>query len=174
MEDKKLTVIFPGVRGTEIPLLYYTSKHYEDQGFEKKFITYPQEFSLDDYPRIYQFYKDQIEKLHLEDYEEVIFIAKSIGTVAACELKEKLRLDNVKLILLTPLEATLPYISEDNQIILVAAGNKDSLLDSKKLEDVCSKAKVNYIIEDGVGHRMEAGSDLVRNLEIIKDVVSKL
>ncbi len=174
MEGKKLTVVFPGIRGTEIPLLYFCSKHYEDEGFEKKFITYPQEFSIDDYPRIYQYCKDKVENMHLEDYEEVIFIAKSIGSVAACELKDKLRLENVSLLLLTPLKETLPYIKQDNNIILVGAGDQDRFLDAALIKKTCDDEDIKYVIEKGVGHRLEAGSDLHRNLEIIEDVVSKL
>lgn len=38
---KKIVISFPGGRGSEIPLLYFTAKHYEDLGYEKRFINHP-------------------------------------------------------------------------------------------------------------------------------------
>ncbi len=38
---KKFVVTFLGGRGTEIPLLYLGSKHFEDLGYEKVFINHP-------------------------------------------------------------------------------------------------------------------------------------
>ena len=39
--SKNLVVSFPGGKGTEIPLLYFASKFYEDKGYEKRFINHP-------------------------------------------------------------------------------------------------------------------------------------
>ena len=33
--NKKIVLSFPGSRGSEIPLLYFAAKHYEDLGYEK-------------------------------------------------------------------------------------------------------------------------------------------
>jgi phosphoglycolate phosphatase len=111
--------------------------------------------------------------MDLSEYEKVIFIAKSVGTVISCKIKEELNL-KADLILFTPLEQTLPYIRKDNDIILVAAGDQDKFLQSEKLVDRCEAEKVNYYIEKGVGHRMEVTNDLNRCLEVVGNVLGRL
>lgn len=39
--NKKIVLSFPGNRGSEIPLLYFAAKHYEDLGYEKVFVNNP-------------------------------------------------------------------------------------------------------------------------------------
>jgi hypothetical protein len=39
--NKKIVLSFPGSRGSEIPLLYFAAKHYEDLGYEKVFVNNP-------------------------------------------------------------------------------------------------------------------------------------
>ena len=39
--NKKIVLSFPGRRGSEIPLLYFAAKHYEDLGYEKVFVNNP-------------------------------------------------------------------------------------------------------------------------------------
>lgn len=114
-----------------------------------------------------------IQQINFSEYEHIIFVAKSMGTVVACTLKEKYNIP-ATLILFTPLKETLPYIKKDNDIMLVAAGDKDDWLESKILVEVCEKEGLPYYIEAGVGHRMEVMGDLERNLEVIKNVIGRI
>lgn len=104
---------------------------------------------------------------------DVIFIAKSIGTVVACQIKDKYHIP-ATLILFTPLNETLPYIHRKNDIKLVAIGDKDRYIDVKVLKKVCDNEGVLCHIEEGVGHRMEVLSDLGKNLDIIANVIKRL
>jgi phosphoglycolate phosphatase len=167
-----ITILFTGIRGTEIPLLYYASKYYEDKGFEKLLINCHMN-SESDFDKTYEKAKEIIKGMDLSEYEKVILIAKSVGTVISCKIKEELNL-KADLILFTPLEQTLPYIGKDNNIILVAAGDQDKFLQSEKLVDRCEAEKVNYYIEKGVGHRMEVTNDLSRCLEVVGNVLGRL
>lgn len=169
---KKVVILFPGGRGTEIPLLYFGAKYYEDQGYEKIFISHP--ISGDkNFESVYLNATRVIGSIDFSEYEDIVFIAKSMGTVVACKLKEEFKI-TASLILYTPVIETLPYIRNNNQIILVAAGDKDRLLDSKILKDRCIKESVPYYIEPNVGHRMEVMNDLHRNLKVIANVISRL
>ena len=169
---KKIVISFPGGRGYEIPVLYFGAKYYEDQGYEKLFIRHPRneecEFDvlLDNAEKI-------ISQIDFNGYDDVIFIAKSIGTVVACQIKEKYQIP-ATLILFTPLKETLPYIYSKNDIKLVAVGDKDRYIDVKMLQNVCDNEGVLCHIEQGVGHRMEVLSDLDKNLDIISNVIRKL
>ena len=169
---KKIVISFPGIRRCEIPLLYFASKHYEDMGYEKVFINYPAlgESNVD---ALLENTEKALQTINFAEYESIVFVAKSIGTVVACKLKEKYQIPAL-LILFTPIDETLPYIHKKNDILLVAAGDKDRHLDSEQLSRLCEKENINYYIEPGVGHRMEVEGDLRRNLEIVHNVISKI
>lgn len=170
---KKIVVSFPGGRGSEIPILYFGAKHYEDQGYDKLFIRHPGygAYSFED---LLSNAEKIIRQIDFNQYDEIVFVAKSIGTVVACEIKEKLSLP-VTLILFTPINETLPYIIHSkNDVKLIAIGNKDRYIDVEMLQKVCKQEGIPCHIEQGVGHRMEVLHDLGKNLEIISNVISKL
>lgn len=168
---KKIVFSFPGGRGTEIPLLYFGAKYYEDKGYEKVFISHPG--SGKDFDSLFENAKLIINSFNLKEYDDIVFVAKSIGTVVACRLKEEMNI-NASLVLFTPIVDTLPFIKKDNQIILVAAGNKDRHLESETLCDLCERENVSYYIEQNVGHRMEVKNNLEKNLQVIKKVINQL
>lgn len=169
--SKKIVVSFPGGRGSEIPLLYFAAKHYEDLGYEKVFVTHPTEDSS--HEDILMNAETVIDALNLDEYEEIVFVAKSFGTVVACMLKEKYQIP-ARLILFTPIEETIPYIRRDNNILLIAAGTKDRYLDASVLKAHCEKENINCNIEENVGHRMEVMNDLKKNLQIVYHVIGQL
>ena len=152
-------------------LLYFASKFYEDKGYEKKFINHP--FEGNELSMLFENAKKVLCDIDLSQYEDIIFIGKSLGTVVACKLKEELNI-NASLVLFTPLADTLPYMYKDNKIILVAAGNTDRYLDSSILCEKCEEENILYYIEPDVGHRMEVKGDLNKNLNTIKNVIEKL
>lgn len=169
---KKIVISFPGSRGCEIPLLYFASKHFEDLGYEKLFINYPNvgESNVD---TLLESTEKTLQTIDFAEYESIVFAAKSIGTVVACKMKEKYRLP-ASLILFTPIEQTLPYMNKEDDILLVAAGDNDRFLDTNTLSEQCEREHINYYIEPNVGHRMEVKGDLKRNLEVVYNVISKI
>lgn len=171
MKDRKLVVSFPGLRGCEIPLLYFTAKHYEDRGYEKRFISWPP--GETDPDALLACALRQISQLDLRVYKSVIFVGKSIGTVIACRVKERLRAA-ITLILFTPLPETLPYLYGGNDILFIAAGDKDRYLDAEILRKLCGREGIECHIEPAVGHRMEVPGNLKHNLEIVYRVVSRI
>jgi len=173
---KKIVVSFPGGRGAEIPLLYFGAKHYEDMGYEKVFINNPSLVDLDSDDLLEVLLHNAeavVESLNLNEYDEVVFIGKSIGTAVACKIKEKFQLA-AKLVLFTPIEETLQYIKSDNEVLLVAVGTKDWGMDYQKLQELCDSENVLCYVENNVGHRMEVMNDLKRNLEIVYNVINCL
>jgi len=169
--SKNIVFLFPGGRGTEIPLLYFGAKYYEDRGYEKIFINHPVS-GESDFEALYKNARKVMESIDFSEYDDIVFIAKSIGTVVACRVKEELKL-SAALILFTPISDTLPYIRENNQVLLVAAGDNDRYLDTHILEETCIKDNIPCYIEPGIGHRMEVKNDLRRNLEVIANVISR-
>lgn len=169
---KKLVISFPGGRGYEIPLLYFGAKYFEDLGYEKLFINHP-EFRECDFDTLLQNASKIIDGIDFGQYDDVVFVAKSIGTLVACKIKEMYQIP-ATLILFTPLEGTLPYIKRENNVLLVATGETDRHLNSTRLYEWCVKENVNCYVEPGVGHRMEVMNDLGRNLEVISNVIGRI
>lgn len=169
---KKIVISFPGGRGYEIPLLYFSSKHFEDLGYEKLFINNPALGEIK-YDMLYERAEKVIESINLEEYEDIVFIAKSMGTVVACKIKEVFHIP-ASLVLFTPLDDTLPYINNKNDVLFVSAGENDRYLNSKLLRELCEKEGIKCYIEPSVGHRMEVKSDLRRDLQIISNVINEM
>lgn len=169
---RKLVISFPGGRGDEIPLLYFGAKVFEDKGYEKIFVKHPANGDRE-FEALCENARKTLESIDWENCEDIVFVAKSIGTGVACKLKEELGV-KAGLILFTPLQETLPYVKSNNGIILVAAGTKDRYLDSNVLREHCEKEQIPCYIEPGVGHRMEVMNDLGRNLETVGNVIGRV
>ncbi len=170
---KKLVVSFPGGRtGTDVPILYFCAKSFENRGYEKLFI--PHAPSADEgFATNLAHAKEILANIDFSKYEDIVFVAKSRGTQIACMLKQELHIP-AALVLLTPIPETLPYITKDNHIIFVSAGTKDRYLDSTTLQDLCEQEHISYYIEQNVGHRMEVAGNIDRDVEIIGNVTRAL
>lgn len=168
---KRIVFSFPGKRGEEIPLLYFGAKFYVDQDYEKVYIQHPA--SGNGLEEVYENAKAILSSYNLSEYEDIVFVGKSMGTVVACKLKEELQID-ASLVLFTPLMDTLPYMKADNRVVLAAAGDNDRFLEWEVLRDHCERENVPYYIEPGVGHAMEVKDDLAKNLQVLSNVIGRL
>lgn len=68
----------------------------------------------------------------------------------------------------------MPYIIADNNIKLVALGDKDRYIEPTQVVERCKKEEVLCYLEQDVGHRMEVMNDIKRNLQIIENVIEIL
>ena len=162
---------FPCKRGEEIPLLSFGAKFYVDKDYEKVYIQHPA--SGNGLEEVYENAKAILRSYDFSEYEDIVFVGKSMGTVVACKLKAELQID-ARLVLFTPLNDTLPYINSDNRVVLAAMGDNDRFLDWEVLREHCEKENVPYYIEPGVGHSMEVKEDLTKNLQVIRNVIGRL
>lgn len=177
MDDKKIVVIFPGRNySTDCPLLYYAGFKHEVRGYEKISINYgdllKRDKSLDESVEdIRSAVLLQLKDIDLSKYKDIVFVSKSLGTVIAGWVEEKLGV-RVRHIYLTPLKETLPYIQNGKDIIAVVAGTEDKLLNTDILKEHCKKENVSLKQFDGVGHRLEVWGDMDENIEILREVVA--
>lgn len=170
--SKRIVMSFTGSGGIEIPLLYYSTKLFEDNGYDVMRVNCSCA-GKHEVENIYESIKHEIENMNLSEYDDIVLVSKSIGTYISCRLKAELKIP-AKLILLTPLEQTIPYMREDNEIVFVAAGDKDRYLETERLVELCSKENIPYLIVEGVGHRMEVLYDLNKNLSVVQEVIENL
>ncbi|GFP76319.1 hypothetical protein [Clostridium fungisolvens] len=177
MSNKKIVVIFPGVNyRADCPLLYYAGFKFETRGYEKVAINYDD--LTNKYDLLAQFIEavksDVLAKLRaidLSQYDDIVFVSKSMGTAVAGWIEEKLCI-KARHIYLTPIEETLSYIKKDKDIIIVVAGTRDKLLNTNILKEQCMKENIPLKLIDGAGHRLEVKGDIDKNIELLREIVS--
>lgn len=170
--NKKIAVFFPGRRySVDCPLLYFADFVCSRKGYNRAFLHYArhrEEKSNSTIPEDIENAKDYvmatIQAKELENYDDIVFVSKSVGTVMAGYVREELKLKNVRNIYMTPLPQTLPYIESTGSIVI--AGTEDKFLDKDSLKSFCDDKGVELYQFEGLGHSME--TDNVRgSLDII-------
>ena len=177
--SKNLVVLFPGVRySVDCPLLYYADLCYSLRGYEVKAInSYEVDVAdglsdLNTYAALAE--KNVMKQLqHVEwnSYENIVFASKSIGTVIALWLEDKLQLERVRHILLTPLNQTIPFMKRERRYQCIVTGTDDHFVDWKELVELCQTRNYPLTVIEGVGHRLETEDDFMENLNILNQIV---
>ena len=176
----KLAVIFPGIGYTcDKPLLYYAEDLAVQSGYECRRILYdlPGETgirgNLEKMEEAFWILNARAEEclsdIDWAQYDEIVFISKSIGTVIAAAYATKLSGKRIRHVLYTPLEYTFDY-SPKNAIGFL--GTADSWCVP---EEVLKRAKDQEIpmhIYDGTNHSLEIGN-ILADLDTIRDVMEK-
>ena len=175
-ENKNLIVLFPGKSYTvDSPLLYYANFKYWVKGYESIEINYsdclrkdlPQNEVIEN---IKIHVHEQIKDVDFSKYSEVLFVSKSVGTIIAGWLADKLNV-NIRHIYLTPLSGTLQYIKNGKNISVVIAGTKDKHMEASVLIEHCEREEVKLELIEGANHSLEIIGDMDTNIDILKRVV---
>lgn len=171
----KLAVIFPGVGyQADKPLLYYSKKIAASCGYEiltLTFTNFPSNIkgSSDKMKQAFDAAMLQaehlLERVDFDQYDSLLFISKSIGTVvaAAYARQHELKTNNV---FYTPVEEFFTLIGQRG---IVFHGTKDPWAETAVVERGCKRKDLPlYIIEDA-NHSLETGDVLedVKNLRKI-------
>lgn len=175
-KNKNIAVLFPGVKySCDKPLLNYARKSAASLGCDTLCISYLKELEIGNINKndIYNISKgclNLIKKyLKLKDYENIFFISKSVGTIAAGKITEELGFDNIYNIYLTPVKYTIPFIKYGTNLTIT--GSKDNFF---SMDDINSldgfKNSELHIIKDA-DHSLEVKDDLDKNLDILKNVI---
>ncbi|MFQ9933965.1 MAG: hypothetical protein ACLRVQ_05985 [Lachnospiraceae bacterium] len=173
--SKKLAVFFPGRKySVDCPLLYFADFTCSLKGYERAFLHYARHREdkgtttvKEDIENAKAYVTATIQAKEVNEYDEVLFVSKSIGTVLAGYIREELKLKNVRNIYLTPLPETLPYIEGKDSIVI--AGTKDRFLDKEELKSFCNSNNVKLYQFEGLGHSLET-DDVEGSLRILKRV----
>lgn len=194
----KLCVLFPGVGYTNLkPLLYYSGKIAIQEGYELLQIEYsnlPSKIFGDEEKMKEAFSialsqaESQLSQVKWEDYEDVIFVGKSIGTVIAAAVtasnntsinnsfQNSLRiLDEkgvkVRYIYHTPLEYTFSYAKSHSGIAFF--GDADPWSEIGNIRNEAERLGIPLHIYEGGNHSLETG-DVRRDISILADVMDKV
>lgn len=177
---KKLAVFFPGAGySMDCPLLYYADFLLETFGFERQKLNYQEILLQKELPlevRINQLrtYIDmQIEMIDFHNYEEVIFVAKSIGCTEAGLIADKylaplLPKSSLKFqqIFMTPVVEALPFCNSNCRVII---GTNDKAYTLFKTH--CDVNAIPLLSIEGGDHSLELARKPFDSIETLKKVM---
>lgn len=177
-KSDKLAVIFPGIGyHKDKPLLYYATKLVQNAGYEVISIEYhdmPQKIR----GNIEMMKKaamlaceqttEQLSQVAFTDYEDVLFIGKSIGTVALSKYAADRRIKAGQ-IWYTPVEATFSFAAKE---VIAFIGDADPWSDVDEVKKLAKEQKIRLYSYPDCNHSLEC-EEVDRNLEILRDVMQK-
>lgn len=173
---KKIAVLFPGIGYTcDKPLLYYSGKLAEKYGYQIRRVPYGnfQEGIKGDRKKMGEAFvsalsqaEEILQDISWKDYEEILFISKSVGTVVSAAFAEEHGLP-VRSISFTPVGATFAFAKGDGIMFHGTADpwaeNTDAIIES------CKKIGQPLYLTENANHSLETGDVQadITNLQMI-------
>lgn len=176
----KAAVIFPGIGyHTDKPLLYYGKKLAKEAGYqiiEVNYTGFPGNVKGNEEKmrQAYELARTQAENIlrdiNFKEYESVLFISKSIGTVVAADYDNAHNV-NAKHIYFTPVPQTFSFVREKSGIVF--HGLNDPWCETPIVEENCKRLCLSLKTFADANHSLETG-DCLRDLGIIGMVFETL
>ena len=160
----KLAVLFPGIGYTaDKPLLYYSEKLAKQYHYETVRVSYGElSKNLDEaFREALAGTETLLVKYDWMQYEEILFLSKSIGTAVACAYAQKYKI-RCKNIYFTPLEQTFFYHPQPG---IVFHGTADPWAKTEVIEEKCREFSLPLHIVEGTNHSLEGADDTGKNLQ---------
>ena len=176
----KRMILFPGVGyTTDKPLLYYARKLGMRYGFSCTALSYsgfPSDIksALDKREEGYSLALTQTEEelsgIDLSTCSSVVFVSKSIGTVAAARFADRYDIP-ARQVFLTPLTETFEKAREESGFVF--HGTRDPLADTEEIRALSQKYRLPlHLVKDG-NHSLETG-DVQTDLKILQVVMNEI
>ena len=179
---KKIQIIFPGVGyHCDKPLLYYGRDIAVKAGYEK-YINISYSCPVDRIRRdeakmkiafeaMYAQAEEQLKDVSWEEYTDILFVSKSIGTVIAATYDKKHFGGKVKHLFYTPLEYTFRALEGGQEIDAMAfIGSKDPWSDVPAVVELATNMNIPIHLYEGLNHSLES-DDTESNIRILADVM---
>ena len=174
---KKLAVFFPGIGyHCDKPLLYYSRELACEHGYTQcRNVTYRfgggnikgnAEKMQEAFEDLYRQAEILLADIDWKEYEDILFISKSIGTIIASAYAQKHGVD-CRQILYTPLEQTYDFAPQNAIAFL---GTKDSWSNIDKVKQLSREQEVPISLYEDANHSLEM-ADSMKNIEILQEVM---
>ncbi len=178
-QRRRIAVILPGIGYTcDKPLLYYSAKLAASLNWEVLPVPYgdfPPKV-LGDREKLRQSMdialaqtEERLSGMEWTDWDEVLFISKSIGTAAAAAYADTHRIP-CRHVLFTPVEETFDHPLSD---AVAFHGTADPWADTQRIRRLCEKAGIPLMITEGANHSLET-ADVLRNIRILETVMRQV
>lgn len=180
-DQKKIAVVFPGIGyHCDKPLLYYSKKIAAKYGYEIREVPYgnfPQNVKGNTEKMEQAFYAASAQAEELlrdavwEDYDQILFLSKSIGTAVSAFYASRHHLDT-RNVFYTPVAQTFPLIGAEG---IVFHGTADPWVATAAVKQGCAEKGLPLYITEQANHSLETGNiktDLA-NLAVIMEQTEK-
>lgn len=114
----------------------------------------------------------QLSGVCFQDYADVVFLSKSLGTLCAVRTAAAMQLQP-RHFLLTPLPKTLQEMPKQAEVFGAVIGTKDTHLEAEKLEAFCRERAIPCLTVPEAGHRLQF-EDAARTEEVNRRIVAML
>ena len=161
--------------------MHYSRKLTASLGYEIKLLPYsgfPPKIK-DDRQKMEESFRLALEQSEemladtdLQAYDDILFIGKSIGTVAAAKIaSESSAADKIRLVLYTPLEATFAFPMKD---AVAFTGTKDPWVGKGEysIADLCEQRGIPCYLIKGGNHSLET-KDVDKYLRKLRKIMKK-
>lgn len=169
---QKLMVLFPGMGYTcDKPLLHYAKAYGFLYGYDILCInygkmTFDKSKVLSSIAPAYEIAKEALNMINLTNYEKIIFISKSLGTVVAGQLSKEYTMD-IQNIFLTPLKETIPYMENSEDVTI--SGDHDPMLSCDNLQLIQEQPITSFVFPNA-NHSLEVEKDPVQSIDYLHQV----
>lgn len=176
----KIAVFFPGIGyHCDKPLLYYSRSIARKLGYEDcRNLSYTckaenirgnHEKMKEAYETLFLQAEARLADIDWKEYDEILFISKSIGTIIAASYAEKYELRGAGHILYTPLAQTFSF-APDNAVAFI--GTADPWSNMEEIVRLSEAGRIPLNIYNDCNHSLECG-DALRDIENLKDIMEK-
>ena len=94
-----------------------------------------------------------LSDINFEDYDDILFVGKSIGTIVAAKLASKSSVrDRIRFIYYTPLEETFSFSIQD---AIVFTGSADPWVDAGRIPALCKELGIPCSVIPNANHSLE-------------------
>lgn len=169
---KKLVIIFPGAGyGLDCPLLYYADFLFETKGYERRHMKYQDILSRIDIPledkirQLRDYTWKQVKDIDFGQYQEVVFLSKSIGAIEAGVITARLDV-TVKQIFLTPVEESVLYLKNNSMVVI---GTKDKAYSLYR--NLCEEKDVKALYIEDADHSLEISNEPYASIQVLNRVM---
>jgi hypothetical protein len=171
-----IAVCFPGTGFTCKEALFerlsadYAARGYDVVRLDFSHIPFREIESLEEAVAVAQrAVKRQLGGVSFADYQDAVFLSKSLGTILAAHYERDYDL-RPRHLFLTPLNKTLLLVRPESRVIAMVLGTQDRFLTGQALAAYCEERNIPYCLIDGVSHSLKDDADAVRTAKIIDQV----
>lgn len=177
----KIVVLFPGIGyQCDRPLLYYSGRLANQSEYEVLKVPYTNlSRSIPEaYADAYAQTEKYLEKIDWSQYEDILFISKSIGTIIAAAYAQKHHV-HCRNVYYTPLAQTFDFAP---QFGIAFHGTKDSWVETAIIKEKCQEHHLPLHITENATHSLELHAEnstsspctkntVLQNLSILTNIM---
>ena len=110
-----------------------------------------------------------LQEIRWEEYEEILFLSKSVGTVISSAYSKKYEL-NVRNVLFTPLSQTFLFADKNG---IVFHGTADPWAKTEDILEGCEKLNLPVMLTESGNHSLETG-DVLKDIENLEQIMREV